>query len=124
MKFEGFQKNYNNNGNKKIKPNENSPSSNPGGNNSKLRVPEWRVKFKYNRKTVDGKKWYWCKHHKAEGLFEGMYMPHPHNHYDWKLKRNKWNDNRINQRKIKSKNETGQPSDTSNPKKLTLSKSL
>ena len=65
MKFEEFHKNYNNNGNKKIKPNENNESSNTGGNNSKLRVPEWRVKFKGNTTTVDRKKWDWCKHHKA-----------------------------------------------------------
>ena len=88
MNFEEFQKNYNKNGNNKIKPNENNPSSNPGGNNSKLRVREWRVKFKGNTTTVDRNKWYWCKHHKAEGLFEGMYMPHPHNHDHWKQKHN------------------------------------
>ena len=38
MKFEEFQKNYNKNRNNKIKPNENNPSSNPGDNNSKLKV--------------------------------------------------------------------------------------
>ena len=53
MKFEEFHKNYNKNRNNKIKPNENNPSSNPGGNNSKLRVPEWRVKFKGKKTTVD-----------------------------------------------------------------------
>ena len=51
-------------------------------------------------------------------------MPHPHNHDEWKQKRNKWNDNIINQRKLKSENETGQASATSNPDKLTLSKPL
>ena len=60
MKFEEFQKNYNENGNKKIKPNKNNPYSNPGGNKSKL-----RVKFKGNTTTVDGKKWDWCKKNKA-----------------------------------------------------------
>ena len=80
MKFEEFQNNYNENGNNKFKPNEKNPSSDPCGNNSKLIVPEWRVKFKGNTTTVYGKKWDWCKHHKAEGLFEGLYMPKPHNH--------------------------------------------
>ena len=79
MKFEEFHNNYNENGNNKTKPNENNPYSNPGGNNSKLRVPEWRVKSKGNTTTVYRKKWNWCKHHKAEGLFEGMYMPHHYN---------------------------------------------
>ena len=51
-------------------------------------------------------------------------MPHPHNHDRWKQKRNEWNDNIINQRKLKDENETGQPSATSNPNKLTLSKLL
>ena len=39
MKFEEFHKNYNENGNNRIKLNEKNPSSNTGGNNSKLRVP-------------------------------------------------------------------------------------
>ena len=75
-------------------------------------------------KTFDGKKWYWCKHHNAEGLFEGIYMPHPHNHDKWKQKRNEWNGNRINQRNLKAKNETGQPYSTSKPNKLTPYKPL
>ena len=45
-------------------------------------------------------------------------MPHPHNHELLKQKRNWWNDNRINQRKLKAKNETGEPSATSNPNTL------
>ena len=110
--------------NKKIKPNENNPSSNPGGNNYKLRVTARRVKIKGNTTKVDRKKWYWCKHHKEEELFEGIYMPHPHNHEKCKQKRNEWNDNRINQRKLRAGNETGQTSATSNPNKFTLSKSL
>ena len=57
MKFEELQKNYNNNINKKIQPNEKKSYSNLGGNNSKLIVPEWSVKFKGNTKTVDGNKW-------------------------------------------------------------------
>ena len=55
MNLEEFQKNCNENGNNNIKPNENNPYSNPGGNNSRLRVPEWRVKSKDNMTTVDGK---------------------------------------------------------------------
>ena len=54
-------------------------------------------------------------------VVEGMYMPHPHNHDKWKQKLNKWNDKRINQSRLKAKNETAQPSATSKPKKLTLS---
>ena len=51
-------------------------------------------------------------------------MPHPHNHYEWKQRLNESNGIRINQRKLKAKNETVQPSATSKPNKLTLSKSL
>ena len=83
-----------------------------------------RVKFKVNTATVDRKKWDWCKHHKAEGLFEGIFLPHPHNHDEWKQKGNKWNYNRINQRNLNAENETGQPSATSKTKKLTLPKAL
>ena len=39
MKFEEFQNNYNENGNNKIKPNENYTFGNPGSNKSKLKVP-------------------------------------------------------------------------------------
>ena len=51
-------------------------------------------------------------------------MPNPHNRDECKKQRNGCNDNRINKSKMKAKHETGQPSDTSKPKKLTLSKSL
>ena len=71
----------------KLNPMKN-PSSNPGGNNSKLGVLEWRVKFKINTATVDINKCDWCKLHKTEGLCEVMYMPHPHNHEKWRQKRN------------------------------------
>ena len=51
-------------------------------------------------------------------------MPHSHNHDKCKQKRNEWNDNRIKKNKLKDENETGQPSATSDPNNLTLSKSL
>ena len=89
MKFEEFQKYYNENGDNKIKPNGKKSYSNPGGNNSKLRVLKYRVKFKGNTTAVDRKKWDWCKHHKVERLFKGMYIHHPLNHAQWKKKRNK-----------------------------------
>ena len=53
--------------------------------------------------TVDGKKYNWCKHYKTEGLFEVTYITQPHNHDDWKQKRNEWNGNRTNQRNLKAK---------------------
>ena len=32
----------------------------------------------------------WCKHHKSkDGVVDGMYMRHPHNHADWELKKQK-----------------------------------
>ena len=65
MKFLEFKKNYNDNGNNKIIPNEKNPSGDPGGNNSKLRVTEWRIKFKVNTIPFDGKKWDWSEHHNA-----------------------------------------------------------
>ena len=36
----------------------------------------------------DGKTWWWCPHHKKEGLFDGLYMPHkPSEHDEWKKKK-------------------------------------
>ena len=54
--------------------------------------------------TVDRNKWDWYKNHKAEGLFEGTNMPHPHKYDKWKQNHNKWNDNKINQRKLEAEN--------------------
>ena len=33
----------------------------------------------------------WCKHHKKEGEYNGMYYPKPHNHTKWeeRVKKNK-----------------------------------
>ena len=59
-------------------------SKNGGKKKSKLKVPEWRTKYVGKTTTQEGKKWIWCKEHKSEGRFDGLYMPDGHDHAEWK----------------------------------------
>lgn len=99
----------------------------PGGDGKgKLKVAEWRIKFKGKTTTVDGKKWVWCKEHKSEGLFDGMYMPEGHNHDEWKKEKDAkvkaWKENRRS-KTDKDEKTTGKGT-PSQPNKLTLSNRL
>ena len=39
----------------------------------------------------DGKTWWWCPHHKTEGLFDGLYVTHkPEDHDEWKKDKRNW----------------------------------
>ena len=54
----------------------------------KLHIPQWRTEKKGDKVDKDGKTWWWCPHHKREGLFDGLYMPHkPSEHDEWKKKK-------------------------------------
>ena len=54
----------------------------------KLHIPEWRTIKKGEKLDKDGKTWWWCPHHKKEGLFDGLYMPHKASEHDeWKKKK-------------------------------------
>ena len=64
---------------------DNSGGNNENGSSSsskskKLKIPEWRTKNTGPVNTVDRQQWAWCPHHKSEGLLDGLYMPHPHDH--------------------------------------------
>jgi len=44
----------------------------------------WRIVKEGSSKTVDGKTWNWCPHHKREGKYDGMYVAHtPDKHDEW-----------------------------------------
>ena len=62
------------------KKDDKSKEKKPSGDKSKLRIPEWRTINKGKTCTVDGAEWVWCKEHKSEGLFNGLYMPKGHDH--------------------------------------------
>ena len=54
----------------------------------KLHIPEWRTIKKGDKVDKEGKTCWWCPHHKKEGLFDGLYMPHkPSEHDEWKKKK-------------------------------------
>ena len=49
-----------------------------------LKIPVWRTEKKEASVQRDGKTWWWCPHHKKEGLFDGLYMTHkPSEHDEW-----------------------------------------
>eukprot|EP00984_Skeletonema_dohrnii_P013468 scaffold5583_cov166-Skeletonema_dohrnii-CCMP3373.AAC.2 len=39
-------------------------------------VQKWRTKYDGPTKTVDGRKWHWCRLHKLEGKWDGLYVGH------------------------------------------------
>ena len=89
----------------------------PKGKKPKLFVPDWRIENKGETCTVDGTTWHWCPHHKREGLFDGMYMPHKECDHDaWaKKKKERWGSN---------KNKTSHDSTRNNSTKLQLTDSM
>ena len=55
---------------------------------AKLHIPEWRTVKKGESIEKEGNTWYWCPHHKKEGLFDGLYMPHKASEHDeWAKKK-------------------------------------
>ena len=56
----------------------------------KERCPQWQVneKGKYCNHPKTGEKYVWCPYHTSkDGSLEGCYMKHPHNHEEWKQKK-------------------------------------
>ena len=51
-------------------------NSSTNGNSFKHTVEEWRMKCDGDRKVVGGKEYFWCPHHRLEGVFDGLYMQH------------------------------------------------
>ena len=69
-----------------------------------LGFPEWRTKKGKDEVKRDGKTYWWCPHHKREGYFDGLYMPHkPEDHDAWAENKKKWQE----KRKTKKGNEKG-----------------
>jgi hypothetical protein len=79
-----IKKNANGNSSKSKGQNGNGTSSgNKNGNDKKKGLPKWRITFLGNKITQDGKDMVWCKHHKKEEEYDGMYYSKPHNHTKW-----------------------------------------
>ena len=80
-------------------------SGSPKG--TKLNIEAWRMKKVGDSKVVDGKTYYWCPHHKLNGVFDGLYMTHKpgEGHEEWLARKNK--------RKEKSKNGKGSSTEKS-----------
>ena len=52
-------------------------------------IVDWRMKKGQDQITRDGKKWYWCPHHKIEGKYDGLYVTHkPEEHNEWLKRKN------------------------------------
>lgn len=71
---------------------DNGGRSNSGKNreNGKLqgkpKIPEWMTKYAGMMTIKEGKKWVWCRKHKSEGLYDGLYVTNRHDHAKWKEK--------------------------------------
>ena len=80
----------------------------------------WRIVKEGPTKVVDGKTWYWCPHHKREGLYDGMYVTHPPDKHDeWQERKTSWG-------KKKSASNTSTPASaaSTSAQKLGLSSDL
>ena len=84
-----------------------------------LRIPEWRTIKKGDKVDKDGKTWWWCPHHKAEGLFDGLYVTHKSEDHD------KWKKDKKNFRRNKSSSSSSVDSESkSSTQKLQLTESM
>ena len=54
-------------------------------------VEEWRMKRDGDRKVVGGKEYFWCPHHRLEGVFDGLYMQHKpgRGHEEWQERKDR-----------------------------------
>ena len=51
----------------------------------------WRIVKGGPSKTVDGKTWHWCPHHKRKGKYDGMYVTYPSDKHDeWMERKPIW----------------------------------
>ncbi len=41
------------------------------------KVEVWRTKYDGQEKKFDGRKYHWCRHHRLEGKWDGLYTAHP-----------------------------------------------
>ena len=72
-----------------------NPQPNPRNNQPEESVPgcstlaKWCTETKGDKITRNGKEWHWCPHHKLEGKYNGLYMPHDPNesHKKWAAKK-------------------------------------
>ena len=52
-------------------------------------IEKWRGTKEGDTKVVDGRTYYWCPHHKADGLYDGLYVSShkAEDHFTWKQNR-------------------------------------
>ena len=82
----------------------------------------WRMKYDGDSKVVDGKTWYWCKRHKQDGVYDGLYVTHKEeDHDDWLAKKSHWNKKK---RSAPAPSTTSTSGSTPSADKLTLSNNL
>ena len=88
-------------------------------------MPEWKVKFKGKNISQDGRDWVWCSKHKKPGLFNGCYMPAPHDHDEWEKKsKQAYEERKAKQDGGSGKSSSNQSKGCGKANKLTLSKNL
>eukprot|EP00957_Ditylum_brightwellii_P194963 14853893-Ditylum_brightwellii.AAC.1 len=70
---------------RKLKNQGGSNSGWKGDKNNKKKngPPEWHTKHKGPTYTHEGKEYVWCKEHKYDGKYNGLYMPSLYDHDAW-----------------------------------------
>ena len=90
--------------------------------NKKNSIEDFRMKYVGDSIVVDGKTWHWCKRHKKEGVYDGLYVTHREDdHDDWLDRKNNWKNKK---RSATAPTTTSTSGATPSADKLTLSNNL
>ena len=54
-------------------------------------IEKWRMSKDFgNKVTCDGQTWWWCRHHRLDGVFDKLYVTHPPKEHDlWQQQKTK-----------------------------------
>ena len=99
-----------------------STSNFKGAGKRKPNIEEWRMKKTFGPKVErDGKRWYWCEHHKYPGYYDGLYVTHPlEKHSEWQDNQDKMK----GRRKYANKQSNNASASDSKDVKLVLSNTV
>ena len=93
------------------------------GNQSKCNIPMIKRKYDGPKKKIGGVQHWWCPHHKWEGEFDGLYMPHNpgKGHEEWQKAKDA---RKLKYKQQKNPNSPSCPTVPKKPKKLQCSSEM
>ena len=87
-----------------------------------LSIKAWRMKKTEDEIKKQVKTWYWCSHHKLDGVYDGLYVTHKlEDHEEWKKNKFKFRRSKFARGK---KNNNSEEKDKDDEKKLTINDNL